>query len=149
MQFKLLDNYTGVLLSRQPEELGKELEISFTDAPHGATAVFTVGPDSYYRELENGKCSIPVGRINGIVKVRVCVFDGSAEPACWVCESLEVRHTSSGTVFALPNDTDMPLKIVELKTENQELRAENKRLWAEITELNRKIEHLYEGYDIV
>ena len=51
MEYKILDNGTAVVLTRQPELVYDELYIDFSGAPSGATAIFEVGGDSLYRLL--------------------------------------------------------------------------------------------------
>ena len=66
MEYKLLDNGVGVILTRQPEIVEDELFIDFADAPADATAIFeTKGGNSYYRLLSDGLCSLPVKKIIG------------------------------------------------------------------------------------
>ena len=149
MKFKLLDNFTGVISERRVEKLREELEFVFENPPNNAIAVLENMGNLFYRDLVDGKCTIPSRTLEGIIQVRVSLLDGSTLPFSWKCESVEIIRMSPDTVIVAPNDTDMPEKIVELKIENQSLRAENNRLWAEIAGINKKIERLYEGYDIV
>ena len=56
MEYKILDNGTAVVLTRQPELVYDELYIDFSGAPSGATAIFEVGGDSLYRSLDGAFC---------------------------------------------------------------------------------------------
>ena len=50
MEYRLLDNGKGIMLTRQPEFISGDLYISFTGAPEGATAIIVNGQkDSLYR----------------------------------------------------------------------------------------------------
>ena len=69
MEYKILDNGTAVVLTRQPELVYDELYIGFSGAPSGATAIFEVGGDSLYSLLHGETCSVPADKLNGVVKV--------------------------------------------------------------------------------
>jgi hypothetical protein len=146
LKFRILDNHTGIITTRQPREVHGDVKITFIDAPDNATAVFKTKDADYYRELDKGTCVLPAKDIKGAVKVSLGILDGSGE--AWICEGIEVRHLPSGTVFIAPDDTDMAHKIVELKLENQALRKENLAILDRIAYLDIRLEHLYEGYDI-
>ncbi len=149
LKIRILDNYTGIITTRNPREVHDEINISFSDAPADSTAIFITKDNvSFYRTLYNGACSLPLKDIKGIVKVRLKVFDSSASSDAWECEGFEVKHLSGGGIVVFPDDTDTARKIVELKLENQALRKENRKILDRIANLDKRLEHLYEGYDI-
>ncbi len=149
MEYKILDNGTAVLLTRQPEPIKDELCVTFTGVPTGATAIFEVGDTAIYRLLEEDSCVVPVYKLVGEVKVTVVILDGSARPQKWICEELKGHRLESGEILVAPNDMNLPQRYVELKLENQILRDNDKELHARLDELREKLEKLYEGYDIV
>lgn len=148
VRYKLLDNGTAVVLTRQPEMLYDELHIAFSGAPSGATAIFESGDDSLYRQLDGVACSIPVGKLNGAVKVTVAVLDGSASPLKWTCEELLAEKQENGGTLISPNDMNLPQRFVELKLECESIRQSNATLEKRIEGLEDKLERLLEGYDL-
>ena len=149
MEYKLLDNESGVILTRQPEIVEEELFISFIDAPADATAIFETNDGvSYYRALSEGTCSLPVKRVAGEVKVTVALLDGSARTRKWICEELLAKKQESGGTLVSPNDMNMPQRFVELKLENEGIRQNQERLEGRVKELEDRLEKLLEGYDL-
>lgn len=60
MEYKLLDDNTGIILTRNPEKVSKNLFITFTGAPADATVIFENREgDSLYRKLEDNMCAVP------------------------------------------------------------------------------------------
>lgn len=148
MEYKLLDNGVGVILTRQPEIVEDELFIDFTDAPADATAIFeTKGGTPYYRLLSDGLCSLPVKKIIGEVKVTVALLNGETPPRRWLCEEFKVSIQRNGGALVAPNDMNLPQTVVELRLENQEIRASYKRLEERYEELKDMLKKIMEGYD--
>ena len=148
MEYKLLDNGVGVILTRQPEIVEDELFIDFADAPADATAIFeTKGGNSYYRLLSDGLCSLPIKKIVGEVKVTVALLNGETPPRRWLCEEFKVSIQRNGGALVAPNDMNLPQTVVELRLENQEIRASHKRLEERYEELKDMLEKIMEGYD--
>lgn len=148
MKYKILDNGTAVVLTRQPELVYEELYIDFSDAPSGATAIFEVGGSSLYRLLDGGACSVPADKLGGVVKVTVALLDGSARPRKWSCEELLAEKQKSGGVLVAPNDMNLPQRFIELKLENETIRRDQKRIEDRIKELECQLKKLLEGYDL-
>lgn len=149
MEYKILDNGTAVVLTRQPELVYDELYIDFSGAPSGATAIFEVGGDSLYRLLHGETCSVPADKLNGVVKVTVALLDGSARPRKWACEELLAEKQKSGGTLVSPNDMNLPQRFIELKMENEAIRQTNERIETRLKELEDKLERLLEGYDLI
>ena len=148
MEYKLLDNGVGVILTRQPEIVEDELYINCANAPANATAIFeTMEGDSYYRLLSDGLCSLPVQKIVGEVKVTVALLNGETPPRRWLCEEFKVSIQRNGGALVAPNDMNLPQTVVELRLENQEIRASYKRLEERYEELKDMLEKIMEGYD--
>lgn len=147
-KYKILDNGTAVVLTRQPELVYDDLYVDFSGAPSGATAIFESGSDAMYRLLSDETCSVPVDKLNGVVKVTVALLDGSARPRKWACEELLAEKQKNGGTLISPNDMNLPQRFVELKLENETIRQSQKRLEGRVKELEDKLEKLLEGYDL-
>ena len=147
-EYRVLNNGTAVLLTRQPELERGEVLIAFTGAPDGATAIFECNGDSIYRLLKDGICIISADKLSGPVAVTLAVLDGSARPKKWICEELvaDVREDRGGVILS-PNDANLPERVTELKLENEELRNAQKNLENAIKALEEKLTSIYEGYD--
>ena len=148
MNYKILDNNTAVVLTRQPKLIYNELYVDFLDAPLGATAIFESGGNTMYRLLNGGTCSVPSDKLNGVVKVTVALLDGSTRPCRWTCEELLAEKQKSGGTLISPNDMNLPQRFVELKLENHTVRQSLERLEGRIKELEDRLEKLLEGYDL-
>ncbi len=149
MEYKVLDNGTAVILSRQPETVYDELHISFSGAPLGATAILESDGNSLYRQLDGVSCSVSVDKLNGVVRVTVVLLDGSASPRRWYCEELFAEKLRDGGTLISPNDMNLPQRFVELKMENEAIRQSHERLEKRLDELEEKFEDLLEGYDLI
>ena len=149
MQYKIFENGTGVILTRQPDLEQNDLFVEFVDAPLGATAIFeTKNGDSFYRVLEDGVCSFPVSRLSGEVKVTLAILDGKTPPHRWICEEFKVSNLKNGGTLIAPNDMNLPQRFVELKLENEVIRKANERLEKRLSDLENQFEKLLEGYDL-
>lgn len=149
MEYKLLDNGTGVILTRQPEIAEGELFIAFADAPAESTAIFEVkGGNSYYRMLSDGLCRLPASKLIGEVKVTVALLNGETPPRKWICEEFKASIQKNGATLIAPNDMNLPQTVVELRLENQEIRQSYKKLEEQYAELKDTLEKIMEGYDL-
>ena len=89
IQYRLLDNGAGVIITRQPTVIKDKLPVYFLDAPLNATAIFeNEQGTTYYRELIENGCSIDLSKIIGRVKVTVVTLDDSKACRRWACENL-------------------------------------------------------------
>ena len=148
MKFKLLSNHTGHIVSRQPELVNGKLSLSFEKAPQDSTAIFQLTDGtSYYRELNNGACSIEANKITGEIAVSVTIMNGEAISPVWICEGLKVDRLASGEYLALPNDMNLPLEVIKLKQENEDIRSFCKQLDEQISSLRITLEKIMEGHD--
>jgi hypothetical protein len=148
-EYRVLNNGTAVLITRQPSLENGEICVTFTGAPSGATAIFEFNGNSIYRLLEDGMCTIPANKLKGPVVVTIALLDGSSRPEKWVCEELMADVWENGAVLVSPNDANLPQRVTELALENEELRVLLGKLAGEIQSLKDKLESLYEGYDLV
>ncbi len=149
IEYKLLDNNTGVILTRQPETAAEELLLSFKGAPEEATAIIETGNGKvYYRKLMGTSCGIATHRFAGDIKITVALLDGSARPRKWICEELKTERLDGGRILVCPNDMNLPDTVTALRIENGEIRQELKELRGELARLIQRLENLMEGYDI-
>lgn len=135
MRYKLLKNGEGVILSRQPDVVMDELAILFEDAPCGATAIFeNEAGESYYRELLDGTCTIPL--LPGVTTVSVTTFEGDGTR--FLCESIVARLLRGGEMLVAPDDMNLPNVVAELRIQNQILSESVEKL----SDLPKKVERL-------
>jgi hypothetical protein len=149
MEYKLLEIGDGVILLRQPKVVYNELSLFFDGSPENSTAIIeTESGDSFYRELKDGRCSVPSKKLEGDVKVSVALFNGDTPNRTWKCEGLKVSKLRDGGTLIAPNDMNLPQRYVELKVESDNIRRANERITNLVKKLERKIENLLEGYDL-
>lgn len=150
MEYKLLNNGDGIIVTREPELVSDMLNISFTGAPENATAIFERRDgESAYRALSDGLCGIGSDWLNGSIKVMVAVLDGSMQSQRWFCEGIRVQRLRDGSVLLYPDDIDTQRKIAKLQEEVSDLKAAKKELSDKYAELEKKFDKLLQGYDIV
>ena len=149
IQFRLLNNARGVLLSRQPITVSSDLKLAFEGAPVTATVVFSNEEREYYRALNGVSCVIPYEALKGVIKIVVAVMDGKIGSPRFECEALFAKRLSDGSVLITANDGELPGQVATLLIENHELREKNVELEARIDKLDKAFEKLFEGYDIL
>ena len=148
LEYKLLSNRTGVLLTRSAGLVEKDLEVHFLGAPTGATAIFDFeDARSCYRALQEGTCTVPLSLLSGEIRVTVALFEGFVHTEKWICEELKTENSGLGGVIVAPNDQNLPLELVRLRLENEELNRKHAELLARMDEFDRWRESLMEGYD--
>jgi hypothetical protein len=149
IEYKLLDNQKGVILTRQPLIAEDELYFSFEGALHDdATAIFEIkNGDCYYRSLSNGRCSLSLSNICGEVKVTVALLNGETPPRRWLCEEFKADKQRNGGTLISPNDMNLPQTVVALQLENQEIRQSFTKMEKQYDELRTTLEKIMEGYD--
>lgn len=148
-EYRVLENGTAVLMTRQPMLEVEKIKITFTGAPEGVTAIFENGSNTIYRALENNVCTIPVDILSGPVSVTLAILDKSARPKKWICEELLADKWKNGAVLISPNDSNLPMRVLELKLENEKIRKNQERLEERLDKLSARLDDLYEGYDLV
>ncbi len=149
MEYKLLDNGKGLLLTRQPEIVQQHLIITFSGAPENATAIFENGKgDSLYRLLQDNTCSLPARFLEGDIKVSITILDTSQKPPVWHCEEIKTKKQSAGVLVG-PNDMNLPQQVIEIQLEQQEIKNTIGGLIRQLSEFDEKLKKLLEGYDII
>lgn len=147
--YKLLENNSGIIITRNPQIVEDDLDIEFKGAPENAMAVFEFdGGIEIYRPLSSGECSISFPDNEGEVKVSVTLLNKSSRPRRWRCEELKFSTTSSGEMLITPNDMNLPDVVTELKLENEQLRNDFKKLSENFVALREKFDNMMEGYDL-
>lgn len=149
IKYKLLDDGTGVILTRQPLLFpGEDLSIQFEGASVGAVAIFESGEKDYYRDIVDGMCVAPAYKFDRSVRVTVVAVDGSIAPSRWACEGLLIDRLPDGSALVCPNDMNLPGEVVRLRLENQQLWEGQAMLNQRLDELNRRLDRIMEGYNL-
>lgn len=150
LTYRLLDNSTAVLLTRQPSITKEALKISILNAPDNSTAIIECpGNAAYYLNINDGCCSVPVSSLNGIVKVVVAILDDSVPLKKWICDELKVDRLEDGSVLVCPNDLNLPQTIADLRLDNQALHEENEANKSKISALELRINKMIEAYNFI
>ena len=138
----------GFVLTRKPEMVDKELIISFSGAPSGATAIFeNADGNSLYRLLADKTCSVPADfLVNGEIKVTVTLLNGKADAEKFTCEPICVER-KNGVILVYPNWLDLPMQIIEIYGELQGVKGGMKELFGKFDSLDKKVDRLLDGYD--
>ena len=141
MKYTLLKNvYKGFMLTRKPGMVDKELIITFSGAPSGATAIFeNADGNSLYRLLADKTCSVPADfLVNGEIKVTVTLLNGRADAEKFTCEPICVER-KNGVILVYPNWLDLPMQIIEIYGEIQKIKNEMAELKARQTQTEEKL----------
>lgn len=138
----------GFVLTRKPEMVDKELIISFSGAPSGATAIFeNADGNSLYRLLADKTCSVPADfLVNGEIKVTVTLLNGKADAEKFTCEPICVER-KNGVILVYPNWLDLPMQIIEIYGELQGVKGGMEELFGKFDSLDKKVDKLLDGYD--
>lgn len=148
--YKLLDNDTGVILTRNPKIIAEKISLRFEGAKKNAVAVFQFQEGiEIYKELKDGECSVKLHNTEGEIKVAITTLDDKARPRTWKCEQLKYKKCACGDILVFPNDMNLPQTVTELKLENEELRIKNAELEEKFLKLENKINEMMEGYNLI
>jgi hypothetical protein len=149
IDYKLLNNGTAVILTRQPIVVYDEFIISALDSPPKMSISARTENISLYRELINGERIIPTNKLIGVLSVSFVVSDDAVPLKRWVGEELKIEKLKDGGVLICPNDLNLPQAVADLRVENDEIRkgyAEFKEL---IKKTNERIDKLYDAYKFI
>lgn len=149
MEYRLLNDGQGVILTRQPKTVDGDLRVTFRGAPDGAVALFASGDVKCFRTISDGACEVPRNLLGGAVSVSVICYDGTVRPRGWTCEGIFVTKLESGKLLVAPDDNNLPLEVVNLKIANHELREDLAELEEKFNKLSEKFTSMMEGYDLV
>ena len=148
MNYRLLSTGKGVILSRQPKVVKDTATFMFHGAPIGAMAVFSMPGATYYRELNGGRCNIPMKYLDGDVSVTLTLKDRTSKNARYVCEGIKATKLSDGVLLA-PDDSNLAEEFAKSRVEVDELRRDFNSLKDEFEELKTIFEKMKEGYGLV
>ena len=147
MTYRLFDTQRGIVIDRTPCVAEDEFAIAFLGVPDGARVVFRVAELSFVREIRDGGCIAPVGKMCGTVSVCVsAVCEGSIRR--WTCEGLLITLLGDGSVLVRPDDADLAARYAEILSENQDLRDNLKRVEEDLEKLSRRLQDMADGWDI-
>ncbi|MBR2474729.1 MAG: hypothetical protein IKB51_06880 [Clostridia bacterium] len=149
MKIKLLDNGTGVIITRQPFKTKTVIPIEFEGAPENALVIFNFADGKYdNRRVKESQVSLPIDNLDGVVKLTVALTNHSITK--WKCEELLITNKdNSGFATVLPNHLDLEAAFVRLVCENHEIREENAAIRQQLADMTKKFEGILEGYDII
>ena len=138
----------GFVLTRKPEVVDKELIITFSGAPSGATAIFeNADSNSLYRLLADKTCSVPADfLVNGEINVTVTLLTGKADAEKFTCAPICVDR-KNGVILVYPNWLDLPMQIIEIYGELQGVKGGMEELFGKFDSLDKKVDKLLDGYD--
>lgn len=137
----------GFVLTRKPEMVDKELIITFSGAPSGATAIFeNADGNSLYRLLADRTCVVPADFLVGEIKVTVTMLNGKVDAEKITCEPI-CAERKNGVILVYPNWLDLPMQIIEIYGELQGVKGGMEELFGKFDSLDKKVDKLLDGYD--
>lgn len=146
MRYTLFDTMSGAITDRKPivTQTGT-FQIDVHGAPSGSKLlVRNENGDTYYRDVNDGVCVLPV--VLGVLEVWVKHF--GERVITWRCEPLCATDIGDGRVLVLPHDTNIPAEMATVREELQRTRDDFKRLLAAYEELDERINKMLEGWHI-
>ena len=136
LRYKVLQNGTGVLLTRTPRGLGASVRFRIDGAHERDRLVLTRADDrTIYRVLDGGECTVPAALLYGTVRVTLLREGGAVvelEPI--FCEDVD------GVRLLMPADMDLPGRVVQLELQAEKLSTLQTQVQAQeaaIAELRR------------
>lgn len=155
MEYKLLKNKKGIILTRKPEVLSGDLWLTFSGQPEIGTAeaVFkNSNNNELYRVLADGSCIVPKDFLEvGEISVRVALSPEGRnrnESQIYVCENVSVQLLKSGEHLVCPADYDLPDRTVKTELAIGKILDEITTVKQRLDGLETKLSQLLEGYDI-
>lgn len=149
MNYTLLNNKKGIVLSRKPEIVKGDLLVRFYGAPEGVTAIFErEDGESLYRALTGEECTVPAGFLRGKLRVYIAALSGNPRAPRWVCEGL-LAETEHGVTVVAPDDEELEQRFIEMQIEESAMRETIGNLFKEVEDLKAQLEKIMEGYDFV
>lgn len=147
IQYKLLNNGAGVILTRQPFIAEGAVTFSFEGAPDNATAIVKTASGAIcYRPTS--ACSIPASALEGVTEVTVVMLGRNApDYHKWICEGLQGAKCAAGMLIA-PDDMNLPERVAALAQELHDVREEQKVLYVKYDALENRLASMMEGYDL-
>lgn len=149
MVYKLLDNNTAILTTRQPKIAHKELNFEFLCAPEDATAVIDISGNLIYRNLKKGKITIPSSKLRGNIKMTIAILNGTVTPKSWTCDALKADLLQVQIVRINKYASILQQTIVDLRLENEDFRKENREINKKLASLEKKLDNLMNGHNFI
>lgn len=149
IEYKLLNNDTAVILTRQPIVVYDEFIISALDLPPKMSISARTENISLYRELINGERIIPTNKLSGVLSVSFVVSDDTVPLKRWIGEELKIEKLKDGGALICPNDLNLPQVVADLRVENDELRKEYKDIKDCLKKTNERVDKIFEAYKFV
>lgn len=150
MKYQLLNDNTGVIITRKPflTSSAEEITITFENAPNFATVIFTDEKGkTFYRSLKNCSCQITTDLFSeGAITVLITVPNGQVSPPKWICEGLLCQKKGK-TVVISPNEAELSSIVANLKIEVSNLKALVEKQQNNLTQLDGKVSAIADGYD--
>ena len=115
MQYILLKNGFGIIISEERIIKAQNITFTFLDAPFNTTVVLKNKNGYFYKKLSDDthSCQFDVKSIEGIVDVSISSIVGG-KPARWKCDSVFVSHDGEETiVYAVCNSNKIIAKLFE------------------------------------
>ena len=133
LRYKVLDNGTGVLLTRTPHGLGETVRFCIADWQEGDRLVLTRADEkTIYRTLREGCCTVPSALLYGTVTVTL--LRQSRAPIS--CEPIFCEDVDGVRILA-PADMDLPGRVVQLEVQTDDLPALRRQIVAQEKKLVR------------
>ncbi len=149
MIFTLLQTMRGIITDRNPEMVEAVLELHFENAPNGAVAIIDSKAGKYYRPISDGISTINKKAVEGLVNIEVILPNGSSTPPRWRCEPLVAVELRDGSVWLAPDDSEATQRVAACFSELADANRRIKSLEDRLEQLQKKVEGLYEAYDLV
>ena len=148
MTYRVLSTGKGIITTRQPKVIKDNATFLFNGAPQGAMAVFTMRDATYYRELTDGRCNIPVKYLEGDIAVSITLADKLAKIKRYGCEGLKATKLNDG-VLLVPDDSNLAEEFAKSRVEADELRKAFDKLHGEFESLKKQFNDMMQGYGLV
>lgn len=145
MKYLILKNKPrGVLIDRTPSALDEGLRVEFSGLPEGehtVAFVFTSGRRCY-RKINDG-AAILESRYIGDEGVSVVVKNADYSEE-WICERLVCYRG-----IVMPDISEVSKTVTDLLIELDSTNTELSALREDVEEYRRRIEEIYDGYDLI
>ena len=102
-----------------------------------------------YRLIEGEICSLDAAFLRGTIKCTVAMLNGSVKAQKWLCEGIKTVRIKDVGVIVSPDDVNLQNKLVKIQIEKAALQNTVDKHEERISELEKKLTKLLEGYDIV
>ena len=144
MKYFLNRNGIGTLIDRKHVVFFDYLELEFENCRKESMLSLQSNGKTLIYPITNGICKLPASKLNG--ELNIFVLHDSQR---WECDSLVAEKLPDGGTLCVPNEMNISKKISELVFYTESLEKRIKNAESDIALLNKKIERMMEGYDII